>query len=774
MHRSIIWGVLLIVSAARIARGDPQTATRQNQPARPAAATQPTTGPSETPTQKAASQATSRPTTPQQRKSAGDEDSPEEQAGQHSHVHQHRHTHPHAAATHHAASEDPPGYQATVYGHRAMTAASATVIRDRDFQLRPMRRPADILQVTPGLFVVQHAGGGKANQYFLRGFDVDHGTDLAISVDGVPVNMVSHGHGQGYADLNWLIPETVRRIEVNKGPYFVRHGDFATAGALNLVTYPSYKLNTVKVGGGMFNTLRGVASVGHKGSDWQPMLAAEYYTTDGPFDNRERLQRFNLFGKVTRRLAAGHSLFLATTAYGSDWRASGQIPSREVSAGRLDRFGSIDNNEGGSAQRFSVYGGYGGVIGDGTASLSAYFVRSSLNLYSNFTLFSRNTDRGDMIEQGDDRTLLGASGEYRFLKHWRKIAFDTAVGVQARSDTIAATLYDAPARERDRAVVDADILQTNLAWYAREGVRWAPWLKTIAGVRGDYFGFRVDDQLEDLSTRTTKTSGVRRALRLSPKASVVLTPHPSTDIYLNFGVGFHSNDARGVVRRLDPASPLTTAIGYEVGARTRLFSRLDIALAFFGLHLASETVWVGDEGTTEPSGATRRLGLEGEARLELLKWLFADVDVSVIWPTFVDAPAGERDIPLAPRLLVTGGISARHPWGLFGRAGFVYLGDRPATEDAYLTAEGFFRLDVTLGYRHKRFALELSLQNATNSKWREAQFATVSRLPTETALASCPPGTRAVGNASSFAGCEDVNFTPGWPINLQASASLFF
>ena len=504
---------------------------------------------------------------------------------QHSHRHQHEHVHVHGSGQrhHHQPPEQEESYEITVYGRRESTAASSRVIRDRDLALRPMRRPADILQVTPGLFVVQHAGGGKANQYFLRGFDVDHGTDLAIFVDGVPVNMVSHGHGQGYADLNWLIPETVRRIEVNKGPYFARYGDFATAGALNLVTHQHFKVNSVKLAGGMFNTLRGVGALSHRGDDWQPLLAGEYYRTDGPFDNRERLQRFNLFGKVGRLFAGGHRLFLAATAYGSDWRASGQIPLREVRAGRLDRFDSVDRNEGGNSQRLSIYGGYRGPIADGIATLSAYMVRSTFNLFSNFTFFSRDPELGDMIEQGDNRTVLGINGEYRLQKVWRRILFDTTFGLQARSDAIETSLYQAPARERTRAVVNANVFQSNLSFFVREAVIWRPWLRSIIGLRGDYFGFDVEDQLEDLGTRGSRTSGVRRAVRLSPKASLVLSSRAGSQLYLNFGTGFHSNDARGVVRGTQSATPITAAVGYEIGvaSQTMVASRSRCVILWF-------------------------------------------------------------------------------------------------------------------------------------------------------------------------------------------------
>jgi outer membrane receptor protein involved in Fe transport len=254
---------------------------------------------------------------------------------------------------------------------------------------------------------------------------------------------------------------------------------------------------------------------------------------------------------------------------------------------------------------------------------------------------------------------------------------------------------------------------------------------------------------------------------------VVFSAIPSTELYLNAGAGFHSNDARGVVREPDPVTPLTRARGYEFGARTRLFDAVDLAGSVFLLDLDSELVWVGDEGTTEARGPTRRRGLEVEARWRILQWLFADADLTVSRATFVENAGNANAVALAPTLIAVGGVSARHPSGVYGRLGVVHLGDRAATEDGFLTAEGFTRVDATLGYRGSWFEVTLGLQNLLNTEWREAQFANVSRLPGETGPESCPAGTRAVGE-TEFEGCEDLHFTPGAPLNAQGSVSFFF
>jgi outer membrane receptor protein involved in Fe transport len=379
-----------------------------------------------------------------------------------------------------------------------------------------------------------------------------------------------------------------------------------------------------------------------------------------------------------------------------------------------------------------------------------------------------------MIEQNDQRTMLGFNASYRFRREWSGVTFDTTLGTQLRSDSIDNGLSYNEARERLDTVVDTSIREGSLGLYAQEDITFTPWLRAVLGLRADAFGFNVDDHQEDLAATASKTSGVEQASRLSPKASLVLSPLPNTDLYVNYGHGFHSNDARGVVRLPEPVTPLTRARGYELGARTRLFDRLDLAGSVFRLDLDSELVWVGDEGTTEARGATRRQGVEAEARLKVLPWLFADADATLSRATYVQNAGNGDAVALAPTLILSGGVSARHPSGIYGRLGVLHLGDRPATEDRFLTAEGFTRVDATLGYRASWYEVNVGVQNLLNTQWREAQFANVSRLPFESSEASCPAGTRPAGEADAFEGCEDLHFTPGAPLNLQASVSFFF
>jgi hypothetical protein len=680
----------------------------------------------------------------------------------------------------------PPEYGVTVRARKPVSAASSLTVRDQDFLLRPHPRPADILSVAPGLFVVQHAGGGKANQYFLRGFDADHGTDIAFSLDGVPVNLVSHGHGQGFADWHFLIPETVERVEVFKGPYFPELGDFDTAGALNLVTRKNEEHNSVSVEGGSYDntshrslgldTYRLLTTLSPTLAGLTSYVAAEYYHTNGPFIHPEGLDRVNLFAKLTKDFSASERLSLTLTGYGSGWNASGQLPQRAVDSGALDRFDAVDPSEGGNSQRFSAYAAYRSFgADDAEFNVLAYAVQYRFKLYSNFTFFYVDPVNGDEIEQDDVRTIVGAKTSYSLKHHLGDINFDTTFGAQLRSDLIQNGLHHDIARRRLDTVIDADVREGSFGLYAREEVTFTEWLRAMFGVRGDYFGFDVQDK------GMSPFSGVKQAALASPKANLIATPVHNMgavkdwDIYLNFGYGFHSNDARGVVQPVNPVTPLTRAKGYEVGSRIRLLERLDLAAALFLIDLDSEIVWDGDSGTTFPAGKTRRYGFEGEARVKILDWLFADLDLTASHAAYVENAGNGTAVALAPKFFMTAGLAARHPDGWYGRLGFVDIADRPATSDpnSPLVAEGFYRLDLTLGYRNELYDISLYAQNLTNVKWREAQFENQSRLPGET---SCAGKSTAVTDpkTGAFKGCDDVHFTPGAPFNVLATATVFF
>ena len=684
-----------------------------------------------------------------------------------------------------ASERSPEPFSATAVVAPNDISASAIDLTGEEMRLRPYISTGDLLNAAPGFFSIQHAGGGKANQYFLRGFDADHGTDVAFFVDGVPINAVTHGHGQGYTDLHFVIPELIQRMEVRKGPYYAEYGDFATAGAIDLVLDSEKPHSSLSPGGGTYRTFRGVTILSPKTESVKPLIAVEVFGTDGPFQNPEDLLRVNAFARTSFDLRGRTKLSLTGMAYINDWNASGQIPLREVQSGNLDYFGSIDPNEGGSSQRYSLYvsidspakagaAGERSVGGEGL-SLVGWVTHSRFALYSNFTFFVNDPGDGDMIRQGDNRTTFGLRTKYGFVHRFDRVSLRSRFGANFRFDAIDNTLQDAPAREVTNTRVDANIGEGSIGVFAEEELKWK-WLRLIAGLRFDYFGFNIDDRLEDTSTPGTKTSGERAQGIVLPKASLITRPVEPLELFFNFGRGFHSNDARGVVLGTDPVTPLTAALGWELGARVIAWERLQLSAVFFWLKLDSELVWVGDEGTTEPNGETRRLGIETQFRLQIVPWLLADLDVTWVRAEFVNNPGNANAVALAPELLLSGGLTARDErTGLSGRLGVFYIADRPATEDRFLTAEGFVRVDASFGWDNERFGIQAQLLNLFNRRWRQAQFATTGRLPGEDSPADCPSGTRPVTEPDgAFVGCEDIHFTPGWPIHLQVLATVKF
>jgi outer membrane receptor for monomeric catechols len=695
------------------------------------------------------------------------------------------HTHDDEPAEEDASKRARAPFSATAVVAPNDISASAIDLTGEEMRLRPYVSTGDLLNAAPGFFSIQHAGGGKANQYFLRGFDADHGTDVAFFVDGVPINAVTHGHGQGYTDLHFVIPELIQRMEVRKGPYYSEYGDFATAGAVNLVLDSEKPHSSLSLGGGTHRTFRGLTILSPKTDSVKPLIAVEVFGTDGPFQNPEDLLRVNVFARTSFDLRGRTRLSLTGTAYINDWNASGQIPLREVQSGNLDYFGSIDPNEGGQSQRYSLYmsidspakagaAGKRSVGGEGL-SLVGWVTHSRFALYSNFTFFANNPVDGDMIRQGDNRTTFGLRTKYGFVHRFDRVSLKSRFGANFRFDAIDNTLQDAPAREVANTRADAEVGQGSVGVFAEEELSWK-WLRLIGGLRVDYFGFNVNDRLEDTSVLDTKTSGERAQAIVLPKASLITQPVEPLELFFNFGRGFHSNDARGVVLGADPVTPLTAALGWELGARVIAWERLELSAVFFWLKLDSELVWVGDEGTTEPNGETRRLGIETQVRLQILPWLLADLDVTWVRAEFVNNPGNANAVALAPELLLSGGLTARDErTGLSGRLGVFYIADRPATEDRFLTAEGFVRIDASFGWDNERFGIQAQLLNLFNSRWRQAQFATTGRLPGENSPADCPSGTRPVTEPDgAFVGCEDMHFTPGWPIHFQVLATVKF
>ena len=664
-------------------------------------------------------------------------------------------------AEHPAANSTKQLPQITVTERRPVSAATESRVREKDFAVRPHNTASEMLNNLPGFVAGQHAGGGKAMQYFLRGFDNDHGTDVAISVDGIPVNMVSHAHGQGYADLNFLIPEVVESIDYRKGPYFADAGNFANSGAVNFITKEDTVENSLRAVGGSFNTMRYVGILSPRLGPVQSLVANEVYFTDGPFKHGENFVKYNFFGKFTLKPSPTSKLSLWTSLYTGDWDASGQIPLRAVRSGRLDRFGSLDPTEGGRSDRENLNLIYtANPNPEESWFVQLYFSRYRLRMFSNFTFFSGDPVQGDGIEQLDSRVLFGGRAHYHRVWTLGTLPLESTIGFETRNDNADVGLFRQQQRQRFVTTQKAEIWENAFSGYTQHELFVREWLRFIVGLRGDVFVFDVDDR----SPREA-TDGI-----VSPKASLIVSPfiNPAslwhqTDLFLNFGMGYHSNDARDAVQ--PGGSGLARSTGAEIGARTRLYNRVELASSLWWLDLGSELVFVGDEGTTEQRGPTRRWGVDIEVRAEVLPWLLLDYDLTYSDPRF--RITGEA-IPLAPTLLMNGGLTA-YPIENFSAALRVrFLDDRAANEDRSVTARGYTLIDLLVRYRWQNIEVSFDVLNLADTNWRETQFATDSCLRHEVGTdRRCPIN-------GGGPGISDTNIVSGYGINVRSGLTVFF
>jgi len=627
-----------------------------------------------------------------------------------------------------------------------------------DIKLRPTNTAQDFLKLVPGLFIAQHAGGGKAEQIFLRGFDIDHGTDINIMVDGMPVNMVSHAHGQGYADLHFMIPETIENFSVYKGPYYSKFGDLGTSGSVNFSTLNSVQKNTAEIDIGKFNSYRGVlilnilAKNGFLKTNKSENLyiASEYAYSDGYFEAKQNYNRFNIFGKYYGLLSKNTILSMTASTFQSKWDASGQIPQRAVDSNFISRFGSIDATEGGNTNRTNVnLSVINSLKNNQTITNQFFYTNYGFNLYSNFTFFLNDSLNGDEINQFEKRNLFGYNGSFSFLNRAGTTNFATVLGIGARFDDID-SIYLAHTKDRNflNYIEAGKIFQQNIFGYLNETIEISNFVIN-PGLRVDYFNFKLTDDLNDT------LSGNKSAVKFSPKLNLFYNLNSKAQLYVKSGIGFHSNDARVAVTAPDQQT-LPAAYGLEAGTSFSAGNAL-IGFSLWSLFLESEFVYVGDEAVVEPSGKTQRIGIDFTGRFQFSKWLWADLDLNYAKGKFTDEPENANNIPLAPVFTSVGGISFKLNNGINGRLGYRYLDDRPANEDNSVIARGYYVMDATINYTTDKYNIGLNIQNLLDNKnWNEAQFDTESRLPFENESVS------------------ELHFTPGSPFYIKLNTSLFF
>lgn len=620
------------------------------------------------------------------------------------------------------------------------------IITDIDIQTNPVNSSQDIMRKVPGLFIGQHAGGGKAEQMFLRGFDIDHGTDINVSVDGLPVNMVSHAHGQGYADLHFVIPETVDKIDFGKGPYYEDKGNFNTAGYVDFSTKQKLENSSIKLEAGQFDSYRLLGMFNLLESNkHNAYIATEFLYTDGYFDSPQNFNRINLFGKYKGNITNNDKIGILASYFHSKWDASGQIPQRAVNSGAITRFGSMDDTEGGTTSRSNLLLSYDKFIDESSSIKSKVFLSQyNFELYSDFTFFLEDSINGDQIRQKENRMIYGLTSEYFKSFSIGNIKGTCQAGISIRNDQTKNTELSHTINriETLETLKLGDINETNLGAYISANIDVNKWTFNPS-VRLDYFDFQYNDKLSS----HYKTEEQTKAL-ISPKFNILFNPTHDFQLYLKTGKGFHANDTRVVVA-VNGKKILPAAYGYDIGFIWKPTPKMLLNMAYWYLYLKQEFVYVGDAGIVEPSGKTRRQGVDLSFRYQPLQWLFWNLDANYTYARSIEHSKGEDYIPLAPDFTLVSGLNFLFKSGIYGSINVRYLANRPANEDNSIIAKGYSITDLNAGYKWRKMSFGVQIQNLFNTKWNETQFATESRLQNETESV------------------EELHFTPGTPFFIK-------
>ena len=632
-------------------------------------------------------------------------------------------------------------------------ATKFSTIAKVDLDLKPVRNTQELLRLVPGLFIAQHAGGGKAEQIFLRGFDADHGTDVQVSVDGLPVNMISHAHGQGYADSHFIIPETINNIDFGAGPYYTQHGNLNTAGYVAFSTYNNIPKSRIQIEAGRFNSFRTLALIDllKKNKDKQSAyIAGEFNYTDGPTVNKQNFNRFNLFGKYNLAISSNTQLTASASGFKSKWDASGQVPERAVEEGTIDRFGSIGPSEGGHTERYNNNILLNHRFQNGsTWENQAYYTRNIFSLYSDFTFYLNDPINADEINQAEKRNILGYLSRLNHKNIYGYWTLNSTYGAGVRYDATKNT-YLAHTLERRflEYVKLGDIKEANVFAYIQQQISVGKFF-IDAGIRYDYLHF---DYFDKLNTQQAPAQG--KSI-VSPKLNIQYTINQKVQLFVKGGKGFHSNDTRVVVEN-NGLEILPAAYGADLGLILKPVNGLWLSITAWYLRLNQEFVYVGDEGVIEPSGKTLRKGIDILARYQFSENFFANVNINFTKPRAIGEPKGADYIPLAPRATSAGGIFYKKKEGFNGSLTYRYIKSRPANEDNSIVAKGYFLADASLNYTKSKYEVGLAVENIFNADWNEAQFATESRLKNEPS-----PVT-------------ELHFTPGIPFFARIKFAVFF
>ena len=642
------------------------------------------------------------------------------------------------------------------------TMASQMTISGQDLNARPIARPGEILEATPGLAVVMHADGGKANQYYLRGYNLDHGTDLAIFVDDMPINLPTHAHGQGYADLNWLMPQTVNGLDIRKGPYFADVGDFATAGSLFINLRDSVDKNIVEATTGSFDYERAFTMGSTKLGDGSLLYAGEVNTYNGPWAAPDDVRK--LSGELRYSQGTASDGFSATAlAYSNKWTSSDQIPLRAIESGQIGLYGELDPTDSGNTSRFSLSARMAQSDANGSWKANAYLVKYELDLFNNFTWYLTNPVFGDQFHQHDDR-IYGGGGFSRTIEGTPfNLPTETVYGIQTRYDDIKLGLTDTYRRALLLNVLADRVNEGNVGIYAETTVRWTDWLKTTVGWRGDYFAASVNSILQQAN------SGHTQAAIGSPKFRMVIGPFYKTELFIGAGMGYHSNDARSTVITEVPGDPetpqsasplLVRSRGAEIGVRTKAIRNLDSSVSLFILDQASELFFSGDTGTTVAGLPSERTGIEFTNDYRPTSWIHIDADLALTRARFLGYDLAQAQLYQslagfpqaqignapgnyvfnAPWMVASAGITLGEETGWFGALRWRYISSRPLTEDGTFQSPPLSVFNGNIGYRFANgWRIQLDGLNLLNARTDQATYAYGSLLKTDSLFAMCFP-----------------------------------
>jgi hypothetical protein len=627
-------------------------------------------------------------------------------------------------------------------------SSSQGAITAAQLETRPIMRAGEVLETVPGLVISQHSGEGKANQYYLRGFNLDHGTDFATSVAGIPVNTPTGAHAHGYADISFVIPELVGGVQFRKGPYFADEGDFSAAGSasINYVNALDRPLVRVSAGGQGWARFLGAASP--KAGNGHVLAALEVGHADGPWARPDDYQKTNAVLRYSRGTPQ-NGFSLTGMGYWAGWKSTDQVPQRAIDDGRIGRFGLIDPSDQGHENRQMVVADWQRSSGASSLRATGYAQRNRLNLFSNFTYFLDHPDEGDQFEQAEHRLTAGGRLTYRRLGHLFDRHTESSVGLQLRRDWLDPVgLYHTANAVRLSTTREDRVDQTMTGVFAQTEIEWSRAVRTTFGLRGDIYQYAVDPG----SLKLAQTDTARGTASLvSPKLGVVFGPWAGTEWYVNAGTGYHSNDARAAVLSVHP---LVRAKGAEIGVRTVRVKGLQSTASLWYLGLDSELLFVGDAGTTEPGRPSRRVGVEWTNYARLTPWMTVDGDLSFSRARFT---AGDS-IPGALDRVVSGGLSVEGTRALFGSVRLRHFGPRPLTEDASVTSQATSLWNGEIGYRFSTQArVVLEGYNLLDTKVSDIDYFYASRLPGE------PAG-----------GVEDIQTHPAIPRTVRLSLHVSF